>query len=827
MELAKLKSSINTIFKCPICYEDFSEKHEPMIIPCGHTICINCVTQIIKVSEEEIEDNYSNGSAENEENNYISEEADLSSEFLNSNGDSNSNENSENSENENTEESEENCNEESEDTEDIPINLEHNSAGNIKHFEFDIDNMKDEFQNKFLMENNDNGIKNSNEEGKLIKLKCSLCRKKMKINSKRIMKNFQLTELMGSLSKLQKDKDNENDKDNFKEISEGQINKINDNDNDSVLNNKKIFCNICQNIFSYREHKESLKEISDLHLQNFTFIDENLFQNLENFFINENENIGEIIPQKNTNFINSDILKEEIFKEKINKIFIEKISDFKTTEEIQAEITSIENFLMKFIALNTNFSLSENELFDFFDEKNQIFSQEKLEKNSKNSKIYNYLKKDSDAFSAFKKVKDLLFTKLIKIFIEFEESSGKDSENIMSKGEKLLKKYFRTFKSLYKNFKLHIEGKIILQNKNSLDENSTNEISYYSSSFKENFENLLTRRSNEIVENYLKNGFFSSYLNNTIFSEKRFTIKLYNQEYNKKCKLYIYDSIFEENTYAMGFKNLSIVDELNPSVKKKLKLENVFTKNLLYDEQELLIYFLGLNEISSNEFRVYDMKNRELIKLPKIPFNFWLIDSILYDGKIFVCGGTDETDQAIRECFYYDIKTQIWEKMPNLKIGRNRKSLFIRKNKIYTYGGVESDEGDLRERNDITVTQLWKFEVFDLNNLNKKNEEFVWKLEEIKDFNYKISEFAYGLINENDLLIIGGLMEDSMNYSKRGFIIDLENKVIREHLKLNEEINNQNMSTNFYRGKTYGHLDEDENKCYSYIRNFDNLNIFI
>ena len=55
MEFTKIKSSINTIFKCPICYEDFSEKHEPMIIPCGHTICIKCVTQIIKVSEEEAE----------------------------------------------------------------------------------------------------------------------------------------------------------------------------------------------------------------------------------------------------------------------------------------------------------------------------------------------------------------------------------------------------------------------------------------------------------------------------------------------------------------------------------------------------------------------------------------------------------------------------------------------------------------------------------------------------------------------------------------------------------------------------------------------------
>ena len=31
------------IFKCPICYELFSNIHKPMIIPCGHTIFKKCL----------------------------------------------------------------------------------------------------------------------------------------------------------------------------------------------------------------------------------------------------------------------------------------------------------------------------------------------------------------------------------------------------------------------------------------------------------------------------------------------------------------------------------------------------------------------------------------------------------------------------------------------------------------------------------------------------------------------------------------------------------------------------------------------------------------
>ena len=76
MELSKSpKSQTDSILKCPICYELFSKNHEPMIVPCGHTMCVNCVIQIIKFSEEDYEE-YSNSEEENQYDNFF--DSDLS-----------------------------------------------------------------------------------------------------------------------------------------------------------------------------------------------------------------------------------------------------------------------------------------------------------------------------------------------------------------------------------------------------------------------------------------------------------------------------------------------------------------------------------------------------------------------------------------------------------------------------------------------------------------------------------------------------------------------------------------------------------------------------
>ena len=39
--------------ECPVCLENFSTEFKPMILPCGHTICYDCVVMSLK--KEDIE----------------------------------------------------------------------------------------------------------------------------------------------------------------------------------------------------------------------------------------------------------------------------------------------------------------------------------------------------------------------------------------------------------------------------------------------------------------------------------------------------------------------------------------------------------------------------------------------------------------------------------------------------------------------------------------------------------------------------------------------------------------------------------------------------
>ena len=37
---------------CPVCLEDYSHKNSPQRLPCGHTICIKCLSKILKEIQE-------------------------------------------------------------------------------------------------------------------------------------------------------------------------------------------------------------------------------------------------------------------------------------------------------------------------------------------------------------------------------------------------------------------------------------------------------------------------------------------------------------------------------------------------------------------------------------------------------------------------------------------------------------------------------------------------------------------------------------------------------------------------------------------------------
>ena len=132
-----------------------------------------------------------------------------------------------------------------------------------------------------------------------------------------------------------------------------------------------------------------------------------------------------------------------------------------------------------------------------------------------------------------------------------------------------------------------------------------------------------------------------------------------------------------------------------------------------------------------------------------------------------------------------------------------------------------------------------KFEISFIDDENSLND----KVKNLNNYliisNKKISDIGNQLVLNNIPINIFKLVEkinieflriqfnSQSEVRVNNYIIDLENKVIKAKLKMDWEIDNRNMSTNFYRGKMYAHLDEDENRQFNYIRNFDNLNIII
>lgn len=952
MEFNSIKLSISTILKCPICYEEFSKKHEPMIIPCGHTICVNCVVQIIKLSEEEYE-SYSNSSREDEYENFFNSE---DSSF------SRSNDSNENSAQENESEESENhaAEEEEEEEEDGSYELKFEVDDNIQDFFFDCCEEPEDNKKNFLMGEES---KKDADDGKLIKFKCSICRKKMKINSKQIIKNIQLSELIKSLDQLHGTRQ-------YSGVELGEEKKYSKNEVDILITKKedikndkfdgKIFCNLCKNVFYFKDHV-ALNGITDLHKKNFMFIDQEMIRELaETFdFKNCNEDKDGIISFKRNNYQQQDIGNNKIFigiddKNNENQTILEetnkekefykiilnrKLEIIKNEKTKDSDITKLANvessgkeicsdekntislrlkeFLIGFLNVTLNYGLSKfNNInadtdFDFFKNENRCFNfnvhsinpnkdqlfhkyrhlEEALEAkniNMKDSKLYKNMNTYVDAFSNFKKCKHKSFMELSNIYLSFEShlenKSFLNAEKKLKKANKLLESFFNIFDKLKLNFALYLKGKVVLKREkehfsyiqdtgqneilnfnnvrvdsgNSYNENLINAKNfpvenrcfYTNEEYKSRLSFLIQRKNIELSSNYMqRHGFFNSVIKNTILSEKRYsTWVINNGEYRAKFRLYLFDNFLGQNVFCLNYEKLILtthedIDSGNTPTEYSDKSE-VYTHNVIPDEAGLNIYFIGSDGYSKN-FRVYSLAHKALIQLPNLPIEYCSVDSLFHDNKLFILGGANVREQAIFSCFYYDVFKRKWFTMPKLNIARFNKCSFINNGFIYVYGGQLGYNSDSSDHggdgdNSVYTTQLWKFEVFDLqllyesrnselnNDSNKTvNEHFKWKVIEILGFNYKLMEFGFGLVDESKLIILGGSQDDNAYYHRKGFILDLNKKIIIEKLNIDYDIDNHILQSNFYRGTFQLFLDPNEEKVIKYYRIFDNLNVLI
>ena len=176
------------IFKCPICYELYSNVHKPLILPCGHTVCSECFESIKKQSEEDDEEEYHSAQPEDEFD--VSLESD-----------------EEESEEEEEGEEEESGTEEEESNESVETVEEQEDENEILTDEqpenlqiLNQDQNLNEIGNKEITEIEENLNKNP----KVIRIKCSICRKKMKINDDEILLNKNVISVINSIDSKSK-----------------------------------------------------------------------------------------------------------------------------------------------------------------------------------------------------------------------------------------------------------------------------------------------------------------------------------------------------------------------------------------------------------------------------------------------------------------------------------------------------------------------------------------------------------------------------------------------------------------------------------------------
>jgi hypothetical protein len=307
MEINKQNSIKENCLKCPICYETFSQIHKPLLIPCGHTICSNCLEQLKKLSREDEESDYSSRNS-----------LDISL-----------SESSESDIEENTEESED-----SDDSDEASENSQENI---IEIIEPKIE-------------------KPSNAElHKKIRLKCSICRTKMKIYVNEIVENkgvIQFLEIIDS-------------KEGVKNIQQAPV---------------KIFCKICKCI----DNEISHLQLHEQHKSSLVHLDDSSFKEMKNIKIDEelNSSIIEILRKFTSEIFNNEkfktgeaYLKEYFkmysvmtyFKNKTHKNFTKLYEKFNTFIN-ENKFDKAENFLQNssdlakkyYTTVNKKLAMQEN-----------------------------------------------------------------------------------------------------------------------------------------------------------------------------------------------------------------------------------------------------------------------------------------------------------------------------------------------------------------------------------------------------------------------------------------------------------------------------------
>ncbi len=386
--------------KCPICFDFYSNGKIPKILPCGHTICIQCISNIKKQCEED-DDSYTDNSKDsffykNHNDKEEEKKIDIIDTSLLSNLsrskkkkerkmslpsysleieneeekkiDDNNNNNKDNNNSENLNESNEyfsdeddydNLNEDDEEDSETSEEEEEESSSSSSNNQDDQDDNSEtlNMQNLIL----DNSIeKNDKKKEKKFKFRCPFCLKRIKlyeaqiiINKNILLFNNYLNSDEKNINIINEEKVNDNDEDK-KNILDDKKEEINDYENKNI-----IFCKKCRIIDNIETH---FKKYEEFHKEFYIYLTQDNFIYNINYF-KKYKNYESMYKNNLVTFLNN-----------FNKNLYDNIN--------------IINDIKKFMLLK----ISKNSVNNHFKEKcNYKFQEAKKKLNNSNNSIENHL----------------------------------------------------------------------------------------------------------------------------------------------------------------------------------------------------------------------------------------------------------------------------------------------------------------------------------------------------------------------------------------------------------------------------------------------------
>ena len=491
----------------------------------------------------------------------------------------------------------------------------------------------------------------------------------------------------------------------------------------------------------------------------------------------------EEIMKKEYEDIKSKLLEEKNKKEKLNEL--SKNADLLLKNSIEAKEKLKKEYDTRILNIkkeyNEKLKLINNNKEDFIvNEENKIIFQE-----NENNKIENeeLIKKIDDLSCLENKYKELY-----KIFTKLKE------ENLLLKKEN---------KNISKNQKLKFENKDIKKESNITNEDLTNLV--YNK--KKPKQMNLSKEKQKNVGMLLNN-------NNHDYNYEELNINEKDIIYNKPKRTIINkndDNINNDNSINESFNLYKPIKEglLTFNISKKSfnlvipENHNIFWNN--FDPENSMQYntLEGLFILNSKDNQLYYYSSKKNLFCELLYFNYDHKEGCLFldnlSKNIIVIGGINTTKV---EKFSFENGTM--EELPELSTHRYKMSCCQIANKIYCFFGLS-----LERKNQSLIEYL------DMVNINIGWKEI--KYENKTSFNI-LSYMSCVNLNDCELLIIGGLIEDNLPNQKLLYFNTQKN----EFIELNKDLPDSDIKKYLFSKNIMFNLFVKENTIY--FTNIDDNN---